>query len=81
MFHRGICIYVYEKYLSVVFLQCLCFGYYDNADFINEVGSIPSAEIVENWYNLYLKYLVGVTMNPSRSGAYSFGRLLIISSI
>jgi hypothetical protein len=37
--------------------------------------------MVENWYNSSLEYLREFIVTPSRLYAFSFGRLLIISSI
>ena len=62
-FVEDVCIYIHERYWSMVFFQCIWFWCDSNAGikgWVREYSfySCSLKEMIEYWYNLFIKYLV-----------------------
>lgn len=78
--------YVNKRYRSIIFFPgsiFVRFWYWCNAGCLEWVKKYSSSfrllkEIIDNWHNLFLNYLIEFTLNPSISGIFCFGKLVLI---
>lgn len=78
--------YVNKRYRSIIFFPgsiFVRFWYWCNAGCLEWVNKYSSCfrllkEIIDNWHNLFLNYLMEFTLNPSISGIFCFGKLVLI---
>lgn len=78
--------YVDKRYRSIIFFPgsiFVRFWYWCNAGCLEWVKKYPFCfcflkEIIDNWHNLFLNYLIEFTLNPSLPGIFCFGKLVLI---
>lgn len=78
--------YVNKRYRSIIFFPgsiFVRFWYWCNAGCLKWVKKYPFCfcllkEIIDNWHNLFLNYLIEFTLNPSIPGIFCFGKLVLI---